>query len=235
MLHAYAIAEAGQPPVGLRCVQFGQLLMAYDAAEPELLAPGGLEGQHPSWLATALNSHHERIEALRASLSVLPLQFGTVLRDESVALRSLEQSQTEIAAYFALTRNLQEWGLRVVASSPAVALPQSSASGADYLRARRDRAALQAQHEQSMGQLAFDAVAPLRSLARAEVERPLPSGRAGGPDALLHLALLLPLEQDLSHHSSLALCATALAAEGLALVITGPFAPYSFRPRISPA
>jgi hypothetical protein len=159
---------------------------------------------------------HERVvEAVMAHGAVLPLRFGTQLEDEDQLAAVLSERRRDLLRALDRVRGQVELGVRVIPEGDR----QSDSgigegSGREYLLAR-------VSDHRSAQRAARELHTPLAALANASVVRDRP-----GPPATLAAAYLV----DAGREPDFRRRADELAArqDGLQVVVTGPWPPYSF-------
>jgi hypothetical protein len=164
----------------------------------------------------ALWRHEEVVEALMRDRDLLPVRYGTRVKDESAAARAVADRYDELTAALDSVRGAVELSLRVlVHDEPAPAA--APGSGTEYLRAKACSAA---KHETAVKTLHE----PLCILARASRRR---SPRS--PSEPLRAAYLV----DRSAVESFTGLVARLqdANPEVRLLCTGPWPPYSFAER----
>ena len=144
-------------------------------------------------------------------MPVLPLRFGTVLRDSEALRTVLAEDGARFRLLLSRVRGCVELAVRVgLEPSPA----QGASGGTDYMRQR-----LEAREREN--EAADRVLAPLRPLARATARRPIQAGSATVSESyLVPRAAVEPFAAELK----------ALQAQnpGLSISCTGPWGPYSF-------
>jgi hypothetical protein len=167
---------------------------------------------------------HERVvEALMDDRDVLPVRYGTRVRDDEAAAQALEANHDELVESLELVRGAVELSVRVLAGgggappAPPPAPPGQAGSGVEYLRARGREVAAQADVASALHD-------PLCALARAQVVSP-----ASLPGEILRAAYLVK-HDDVSSFSGLV---GTLQRENprFRLLCTGPWPAYSFAQR----
>ncbi|HEX6360423.1 GvpL/GvpF family gas vesicle protein [Actinophytocola sp.] len=150
---------------------------------------------------------------------VLPLRFGTILRDEPAALRLLTNHHHEAGAWLDRVAGHREWGVRARLAHPGEpdTMSTEGMSGAEYLTMRRDRlaAAARVRRDGSTAAAALDEA--LTRYATETVHRPR---KPSTP--LLDAAYLVPADAEAAFH------AETERHDELAVEVTGPWPPYSF-------
>jgi hypothetical protein len=218
VIELYAITDHPGPPLPdvapLRVVPIDGLAGVYTTASDAEVSP------------EALWRHEEVVEALMADRDLLPVRYGTRLDDEAAVARALEERREELAAALDRVRGAVELSVRAAAPGAqelsAPALPEATsgaadaAGGAEYLRARARAAA---GHDRTAKILHE----PLSALARASVEG------TPHPPELFRAAYLV--EHEAVERFTEAVGRLQNANQGLRLLCTGPWPPYSFAER----
>jgi hypothetical protein len=194
VIELYAITDADgpvpeRPP--LRLVESGSLAAVCAPAEERELS------------AEALWRHEELVESLMEERDLLPVRYGTRVRDEEEAARALAEREAELIEALDRVRGAVELSVRVVGDRPP------ATSGTEFIRGRAEVAAL---HER------------LSQAARDSARRP---ARAAGE--LLRGAYLV----DRGATDEFVALVERLQAEhpDLRVLCTGPWPPYSFSER----
>jgi hypothetical protein len=155
---------------------------------------------------------HERvIDDLMERAGVLPLRFGTVLRDSGALGGVLTADGSRFRLLLSRVRGCVELAVRVALD---VSAGEAASGGADYMRER-----LAARRREA--DAADRVLAPLRPLARATARRPIGVGNTTVSESyLVPRGVIEPFAAQVR----------ALQAENPSLSIscTGPWGPYSF-------
>lgn len=187
------------------------------------------------WIEPRVRAHAEVIARTFACQPVLPLRFGTLFSTTESLAAAMSRRETELLAELASIEGQEEWTVRVCANPEAlaeqrakeeIARATSGGRGAQYLLQRR--IAVQGRHK-VMGRvmaLAEDSHAALAALAldvtpaRSEV-----SGIRGSNRSLI--SRIYRIDQACRHDflSAVDLAGERLAAEGLVVVLSGPWPP----------
>jgi hypothetical protein len=187
----------------------------------------------PAWLAQALARQHSAVAQLGAALPIYPLSFGTLLPDYAELEAAATGAAPLLGAYFAQVQGCGEWGLRIRATAEALEPPAPTHSGLAWLQHRRDAGRRRQEQRRERLETALALLSThLDPIVRARTERPPASGLAEDPQTLLNVALLMPFAEEDRLESALQALDAELAPHGLSLRLSGPWAPYSFRPRL---
>jgi Gas vesicle synthesis protein GvpL/GvpF len=197
VIELYAITDDPSPPdPPLRAVRCDGLTALCAPAEEREMTPEVL------W------RHEEVMEALMEERDLLPVRFGTLVKDERAAVRTLDERRDELAASLDRVRGAVELAVRALPREPADSMePPPPETGRDYMLAKASRKeAARLLHE------------PLAFLARESVVQPSLE--------LLRAAYLVDREAVESFVGMVRRLQET--HEGLHVLCTGPWPPYSF-------
>jgi hypothetical protein len=228
-LCAYAITRehvldpAG--PHGIALVPHGGLALV--VAEVELAPFGELRTNPALWakepreddpLVMLARRHDVVVRAVFERHPVLPLRFGTLLRDEDNARRLLAEHHAEARAWLDRVDGHHEWSVRARLTQPGKPPEMTEGlTGDEYLAMRRNR--LSALARTRRGGLAA-ATALHESLATHATEAVLRPRQSAVP--LLDAAYLVRTGTEAGFHDEIR------RHDELAVEVTGPWPPYSF-------
>jgi len=171
-------------------------------------------------LVVLARRHDAVVRAVFERRPVLPLRFGTVLRDEAAATRLLGERHALAKCELDRVAGHREWGVRArLPHRPddrAVRL--DGLSGTEYLARRRKRLTA-AEHGRQRG--AEDAAALHAALTRHATDTAPRAHRS--PGLLLDTAYLVPAREEAAFHAEL-----RRGVGGVEVALTGPWPPYSF-------
>lgn len=177
-------------------------------------------------LAALARQHDAVVRAVFRHEPVLPLRFGTVIRDEDAAVRLLDECHERARTWLDRVDGSREWGVRARLASTPEQQPRparpAGVSGAEYLalRAKQLTTVEQARQRRS------DAV---RRLHDALVPQAFDSAfRGRAPGVLLDVAYLVPAGKESAFHATVEQFATEFGQDDMTVEITGPWPPYSF-------
>jgi len=173
-------------------------------------------------LVVLARRHDAVVRAVFERQPVLPLRFGTVLRDPDAAARLLADHHELASRELDRVAGHREWGVRARHARPVKPddTPPAGLSGTEYLARRRARLAA-TEHTKRRGSEAAEALhAALAGRATDTVPRPRRS-----PALLLDAAYLVPTAQEPAFHAEV----ERQCDVGEVIVdVTGPWPPYSF-------
>jgi hypothetical protein len=226
-LCAYAITRDHTPdpagPVDVRLVRHAGLALLVTEVDLEPFA----ELETRRWrvmpdeedpLVMLARRHDVVVRAVFEHHPVLPLRFGTTLRDDAAALRLLADHHEEAAAWFTRVDGHREWAVRARLPHPGRPADLSAdVSGTEYLAMRRDRLSAHARMRRDGLAAAAALHHALSQRAADTVRRPRMSSVP-----LLDAAYLVRADAEAAFHAETE-CHKELAVE-----VTGPWPPYSF-------
>ncbi|MEI5032037.1 GvpL/GvpF family gas vesicle protein [Streptomyces sp. VB1] len=223
----------------LRPVGGGGLCALVSPVPADTFSERGLTAQMEDLdrLEAVARAHHAVVDAAFAETSVLPMRLATVYLDDTRVADMLVRQRSEFQELLGRLEGHVELGVKVyadprtaaaTASAPAAATPSGGGAGRAYLRQRQ----AQQRDSQDVYRAASDLAARAARLAEGvaasrAVHRPQQgqlAARAGVNVA--NEAYLVPREHTAQLHRDLS--ALAEGTPGVAIEVTGPWAPYSF-------
>lgn len=188
------------------------------------------------WLEAVARAHHEVVQTIARHDTVLPLRLATLYQDDDRAREALAARRGVFAERLALLHGRSEWGVKVYVSSAgppqdgAAAGPANTTTlgpGKAYLRRRRAQHTVQETHYRNAQAAAENIEALAARYTTHRVRHPAQRGALAGPEEnVLNDAYLVPDDRAQSFRTALA--AVAVDIDGVRVVVTGPWAPYSF-------
>ncbi len=195
-----------------------------------------------AWLAPRTLHHAAVLRRVMKCSPVYPAPFATLFANlDSLSAFMLAHAHT-LGEFFGAVAGMVEWELKASAcldSRPALeALARDAwpdwaqlAQGTRYLRLCRDRPSLVAARRALVHDLAARLAQRLQPPATAL--RPLvlpPAPESGSEEVVGRFALLVPLDGAGALAKGVQALADAAADNGIALSLSGPWPPFSFRP-----
>ncbi|MDR3508970.1 MAG: GvpL/GvpF family gas vesicle protein [Caulobacteraceae bacterium] len=198
------------------------------------------------WLAPRAGRHAAILREAMLEATVFPAPFGTLFASLDSLTGFMATHEAAIRGFLEDVADKQEWGIKVAARLDDHDLLEAQAAktwpdwaaltpGVRYMRLCRDRPKLMSL---ARSQMADDAAAAVGSLAPPAVAvRRLEGARASG-DGSEHLiasfALLAPKADGATLGEAAGKLGATLAPLGMAISMTGPWPPFSFRPDLHP-
>jgi len=242
--YLYAVTRplAGSSLDGVRGIG-GEPVRTVDAGEVAcVVSTVGLDefGEEPlqrnledlAWLERVAREHDAVVQALADRTTVVPLRLGAVYVDDDSAAARVAQLRTAALATLDVLDGREEWGVKVYAVEPPVqngtAPADRPSSGLDYLRRRRGELERKAVDAQALARDADAVFEDLRTVAvLARRHRPQDPALSGVKQPmLLNAAFLVGRDGRPEFHHAVDLLAQS-RPDG-AVVLTGPWPPYSF-------
>jgi hypothetical protein len=195
------------------------------------------------WVSKAAVAHEAVVEHFVDADAVLPMKLFTIFTSDERALRHLSGERSRLTATVKRVAKHQEWGVRVLLDRAAAMADaerrtdgkrrsagsdSKASSGLAYLsrkKAHRDASAELATKARDTVAALYDRLAAKARLARRRSAREMP---AQGGSLLLDAAFLVPRSRSQSFRALAAREARALAPQGYAVTLTGPWPPYTF-------
>jgi hypothetical protein len=188
--------------------------------------------QDPRWLQHVATEHHAVLQAVSVQTDVLPLRLPGIHHDSASLQRALLEQQSELEAALDTIRGQIELGAKVflVAERPTPEPEHQPRTGRDYLLRRSAEASSRETGRLRRQQLLLDLHEQLtNSSSRSTVNPPQEPALTGRQEPmLLDTAYLLPRERIGDFITLAEQLNEALAADGMALEITGPWPVYNF-------
>ncbi|KOG82601.1 gas vesicle synthesis protein [Streptomyces sp. MMG1522] len=238
-LDGLAARLAGVDGRPLRPVAGGGLCALVSPVPADAFSERGLAAQMEDLdrLEAVARAHHAVVDAAFAETSVLPMRLATVYLDDARVAAMLVGQRDQFQELLGRLEGHVELGVKVYAdpraaatapAEPAAATSSGAGAGRAYLRRRQ----AQQRDSQDVYQAASDLAARAAHLAEGvassrAVHRPQQgqlAARAGVN--VTNEAYLVPRDHAARLHRELA--ALADGAPGVAIEVTGPWAPYSF-------
>lgn len=194
--------------------------------------------KNPKTMETVLTEHQGFLDRLMTETTVVPFQFGTILKDKQAAAAHLKSGYVKYQKLLKKFKNRQEWGIRVFAdlnklktglgqSSPSNS--QKLGSGTAYLLRKK-----QAETAQTAAQakLAFFSAEILNQLKKFAVEYKLTKSAQRfsekGEPLISVFAFLLDKSQVRKFSQKLMSLQKKYQGFGLSLTSSGPWPAYNF-------
>ncbi|MHB8419198.1 MAG: GvpL/GvpF family gas vesicle protein [Myxococcales bacterium] len=181
------------------------------------------------WVSRRALAHEAVVEHFASRGPFAPAKLFTLFSTEARAAAHVRRRERQFRKIFERIGGREEWGVRLQleraarASAPA----RPAASGAAFLRAKRDARFAQVDAAEKGSRRAASLYRRLSSEADEALRRPAPAGAAGAR-TLLDAVFLVPRRRAGSFRVAARREAATLEPEGLRLVLTGPWPPYHF-------
>ncbi len=243
MLNPIALVATGSAPElpaveGLEVVAtegpWTLLCLALEATDVERYSD--ITQQDAKWLSWALARQHSAVTEICQTVAAYPLQFGLIVPAADELLCAASAHHDELERYFANVAGAAEWGIKAILADgeEGTEVPASGMSGLAWLKAKQSAPERRRIRQEAARTRIDELLAPLFSQARARTEvrrQAVVPGQQAQP--LLNIALLIDRAREHAFQQDVDAARETLAAEGIFLSCSGPWPPYSFRPRLS--
>lgn len=193
-----------------------------------------IKSADPAWLASELSRHHLKVMELHEQQTIFPMQFGMLITNIDQLAAVASEHNDLLDEYFELAEDCDEWALKLLVD-PEPDVPKAPAKdGMSYLLGIRQRQVEKEQRRQRRATASSEALEPLASQSRATRELPVADNGAliGNREVLANHALLITRSLLEPFQTSVEQAKQSLGEIGIHLELTGPWPPYSFRPRL---
>lgn len=242
-----AIDHGGFQDTGVASLRVGASLYAVVDRVPTEAWAGPAAQDHMAsldWVGPRAVLHEEVIEAVRDAGPVYPAHFGTLYAHADRLRAAVAAHRDALDRFFARVEGTDEWAVKMLLDRDAAAAHRAdasatdasatAASGTEYLQRRKDAQEARASVDAWVQGRAEALEADLRARAEAvRTQDPQQSVQAPADAPVVRSWAVLA-----THDAQAALQARVQAANethaeaGLHVRLTGPWPPYSFRPRI---
>lgn len=186
------------------------------------------------WISERAVAHEATIAHFLSADALVPMKAFTIFRDEARAREHVKGREDDVRAALARVAGCVELGLRLRVDPDAARRAQAAAatgekpsSGAAFLARKKSLKDAAARARQEAMDAARRAARALTARAREAQIVPPPEG-LGATTLLLEAALLVPREDERAFERAAAELESDLSARGVALELTGPWAPHHF-------
>ena len=182
------------------------------------------------WVSRAAVAHESVNEAFMTADAVVPMKLLTLFTSDERALDEVRKGWKRVEGVIKRLSKAQEFGVRLVfdeTRAPQATL-DSTASGRNYLQAKRQQHAASTKQAETMKKTAGDVIKALRPMARDVQKRSVTEPPESRSRLLLDAAFLVPRAKADRFRKSVEGRAKKIAPAGYALQLSGPWPPYSF-------
>jgi hypothetical protein len=249
--YVYCIVKSTRPPRtarvppglpgtrGVRAVEVGAGLFAIVADAPEARYSEAAVNARLSdlnWVSKVAVGHEAVVEHFIDAAAVLPMKLFTMFADDDRMRAHISSERSRLLAMAKRVGGHHEWGVRVlldgtkrIARTAGTTKRRTAAlTGSDYLsrkKAARDASIELASRAHETVDDLYDRLARRAKLSRRRSAAELP---AQGGSLLLDAAFLVSRTRTSSFRAAVVERARALAPQGYAVTLTGPWPPYTF-------
>lgn len=202
-------------------------------------------GALPSGAEGILRNHEDVLDTLMKDTTVIPFKFGTILKDEKAASKTLKAYEKRFKKLLSKFRGREEWGIKVYADNqefkkhlvgvePRLKKLEEKkgklSKGAAYLLGRKMEDQLKdnvAARLAKITELIFQKVA--KDAHEAKLNKTLPQKLTGkNKDMILNTAYLVERGKVTSFHKQIEKLREKYESIGLEIDVSGPWPAYSF-------
>jgi len=197
---------------------------------------GDITQQDSAWLSSAIARQHRALELLCERVAIYPLQFGLIVPSAEEMLGIAESQNKALTDYFTLISGASEWGIKAALQDAfeSTAAEPAQMSGLAWLKAKQAAPELRRKRIESAQMKVQTEIDGMMAFGRAktDVQRQsvVPSKQRL---EIVNSAILVDTHASLAFLSCAQASKAALAELGIELSVSGPWPPYSFRPRLS--
>jgi hypothetical protein len=205
---------------------------------------GGV-GSAPSGTEELLQAHEDVVDTLMKSTTVVPFQFGTILKDELAALKMLQEYEGKFKTLLAKFVGRAEWGMKVYADQRAfmqylvqvepalknlVGKQEGSSRGVAYLLGRKMEEELKDNALTRLTEVSEAIFHTLGTVAyEGKLNKTLPQKLTGKKkEMILNTVYLVEREKAATFCQQGKRLMEQYNVMGLDLEVSGPWPPYSF-------
>lgn len=198
-----------------------------------------------AWLAPRVRRHAELVEWAMLRSAVFPAPFGTLYTNVDSLGAFMQAHERTITDFLRAVAGKEEWDLRALArfDSPEIldqlarnAWPavRTLSKGARYMKLCRDRSALLEFGRDEAAGRARELLTQLEPLAAGVRQLGIGAGAdSGGSELVARYALLVAKTDAAALQDRVRELGERIKQQNLALVLSGPWPPFSFRPNLN--
>jgi hypothetical protein len=241
-LYAVARTPAPPPPADLRGIGGAPVRLVFEDDLTCIVGTVDLQefGEEPvrrnledlDWLARVAREHDAVVHRMAAVTTLVPLRLATVYDNDASALRRVTELRATALATLDVLDGREEWGVKMYAvpRTPAAvgATAEPPSTGAEYLRRRRtelEQRSLDTEAATEDAEALFEHLRGVSVMARRH--RPQDPALSGAEHPMLLNAAFLVDRERVPEFGAAVESLAADRPRG-ALVLTGPWPPYSF-------
>ena len=184
-----------------------------------------------AWLEAVARRHNDVVFAAASNATVAPMRLVTILADDDSVRARIDELHEPLSEALDRVEGCREWSVKAYvapATAPTEESTSRTASGADYLRRKREQAERRRAVTHDMGQLADDLHDSLAARAVASRRLPAQDPRLTGRSETMVLnGAYLVSDADGDGFRTL-VARLGEQNEGAILEVEGPWPPYSF-------
>jgi hypothetical protein len=183
-----------------------------------------------AWLARTASAHDDVVRAVARVAATVPLRMATICTDDTAVRARLDAVRETTLRALAAVDGRDEWGVKLFASPDPEAAEPAASSGTAYLQQRRRTLERRESALQAGARTAETVYARLVDVAAGSCRHRLQDSRLSGDPRPMVLNAAFLVDRAREHAFRAAVSELAADRAPGALVLTGPWPPYSFVP-----
>ena len=183
----------------------------------------------PQIMEKVLTEHQSMLDRLMRKTTVIPFQFGTILKDQQAAADHLKSAYTKYQKLLKDFKDRQEWGVRVFATQTNREDTQKSSSGTAYLLRKKQEEEEEKDTNERLVSFSGEILNSLKELAfEYKVTKSAQRFSEKGELLISVFAFLIPKSKIRKFNQKFAMLGKKYQEFGLRLTISGPWPAYNF-------
>lgn len=184
---------------------------------------------NPKIMEKVLTEHQGILDRLMKKTTVIPFQFGTILKDKEAAADHLKLSYERYKELLKNFKDRQEWGVRVFAARTNQENTQKSSSGTAYLLRKKQEEEAEKATNEKLASFSGEILNSLKELAfEYKVTQSAQRFSEKGELLISVFAFLILKSKTRKFNQKFALLGKTYQEFGLRLTISGPWPAYNF-------
>ena len=184
---------------------------------------------NPKIMERVLTDHQGILDRLMKKTTVIPFQFGTILKDKEAAADHLKSSYAKYKELLKKFKDMQEWGVRVFATQTNQGGTQKSSSGTAYLLRKKQEEEEETDTNERLVSFSGEIFTGLKELAlEYKVTKSAQRFSEKGELLISVFAFLIPKSKIRKFNQKFAMLGKKYQEFGLRLTISGPWPAYNF-------
>lgn len=185
--------------------------------------------KNPKAMEAVLTGHQDFLDRLMRKTTVVPFQFGTILKDKKGAADYLKSSYTKYKELLKKFKDRQEWGVRVFADLKKSRNTQKSSSGTAYLLRKKQEEESEKATNEKLTSFSEEILTGLKELAvEYKVTKSAQRFSEKGEVLISVFAFLILKSKTRKFNQKVARLGKKYQEFGLRLTSSGPWPAYNF-------
>lgn len=185
--------------------------------------------KNPMTMEAVLTEHQDILDRLMRKTTVVPFQFGTILKDKEGAVDHLTSSYVRYKELLKKFKDREEWGVRVFADVKKSRNTQKSRSGTAYLLRKKQEEEAEKTANEKLAFFSEEILNSLKELAfEYKVTKSAQRFSETGELLVSVFAFLLPKSKIKKFDQTLTSLQKKYQELGLRLISSGPWPAYNF-------